>query len=838
MFVYIWILALWTFPRMTLGLEKYVIDTEEQWKQWSYPSGGVVEITPDGWVKVGYVRKDINACLDAPTFSYKWLGRKIKGGVKVGSNKDDGKKIIDGDTTTYWAPDPEDELKDWWVDIDLGRLVTAKKIRLIFAKGRTPFPEFRIYVSKHLQKYSKLPKILEYDLIAKTVKPNTERVFEVNFDSEKDRQGNPLMGRYIQNVRIVFDKKVDDPGLAEVEVITPGENIALKTLERGGRIKYGGRMTKVEQIFDGLIWTGSTVTLAGADWLQQDVWCNWDLGATFWVDAMRFTSEGGYVGRRSDLEGFRIYVSDGTEAPMSPAEAWKVDGKDVVWERIADVNNKVSPPRLNFDIKFPEPKKIRYIFFHHYYGTGYWATRASAGGYIWEFQIFGEGFIPGVTLTSPLIDLGTVNNITSISWDAVTPPGTKIEIRTRTGERVKEITRYFDKAGNEMTKEQYERLPRFRQGPIKKEKIPVETYWSKWSPVYERPGARFASPSPSRYLLIEVKLSSERPDVAPSLNSITLFYSKAAGSRLFAEVTPKVAAPGKPEKFRIVVRKRMYEGEAISWYDRWGRKITEKRWWSLPSRSRGPVVEERTHWYDKDGNEITKEEWEELKPKQRGKVEQTQDEITGFNQVLIKTPSKAEDVQLWIGGNAVPPEKFGVEARWDSLIVELPRLVFTPEDSVEIEFSCVPFFNGTLFEVFVAGTPGGWQMIHPDPAVKNATTVMLPSLTEEGGLIRNLDISPRVITPNSDGRNDEIDISFTVSRVEGLRSIKVEIYNLKGELIKEIYKTLGTSGNYRIKWDGRDGSGDMVLPGIYVCEVSVDGDAVKDRAGKSIVVVY
>jgi len=97
-------------------------------------------------------------------------------------------------------------------------------------------------------------------------------------------------------------------------------------------------MTKVEEIFDGLIWTGSTVTLAGADWLRQHVWCNWDLGATFWVDAMRFTSEGPYVGRRSDLEGFRIYVSDGTEAPMSPAEAWKVDGRDVVWERVADVD--------------------------------------------------------------------------------------------------------------------------------------------------------------------------------------------------------------------------------------------------------------------------------------------------------------------------------------------------------------------------------------------------------------------------------------------------------------------------------------------------------------------
>ena len=838
MYVYLGILVLWALPKVASGIERYVIGTEEQWKQWSYPSGGVVEIAPDGWVKVGHVRKDINACLDAHTFSYKWLGRKIKGGVKAGSNRGDGGKIIDGDTTTYWAPDPEDDLENWWVDIDLGRLVTAKKIRLIFADGKTPFPEFRIYVSKHLPKYAKLQKILEYDLVAKTVKPNTERIFEHNFDSEKDRHGNPLMGRYIHNVRIIFDKKVEDPGLAEVEVITPGENIALKTLERGGRIKYGGRMTKVEQIFDGLIWTGSTVTLAGADWLEQRVWCNWDLGATFWVDAMRFTSEGPYIGWRSDLEGFRIYVSDGTEAPMSPAEAWEVDGRDVVWERIADVDNKVSPPRLNFDIKFPKPKRIRYIFFHHYYGTGYWATRASAGGYIWEFQIFGEGFIPGVTLTSPLIDLGTMNNITSISWDADTPPGTKLEIRTRTGERVKEITRYFDKAGNEMTKEQYEMLPKFRQGPIKKEKIPVETYWSKWSPVYERPGARFASPSPSRYLLIEVKLLSERPDVAPSLNSITLFYSKAAGSGLFAKVNPRVAAPGRPERFHVVVRKRMYEGEAISWYDRWGRKVTEEYWRNLSLRNRGPVVEERVHWYNKDGNEITKEEWEELKPGQRGKVEQSQDEITGFNQVLIKTPSKAEDVRLQIGGNSVPPEEFGVETRGDSLILNSPRLVFTPEDSVEVEFSCIPFFNSTLFEVFVAGTPGGWQMVHPDPVVKNATTVMLPSLTEEGALIRNLNISPRVITPNGDGCNDKAEISFTVSKVEGLRQVSVGIYRLNGELVMEIYKGLGTSGNYKLSWDGGDRSGEMMAPGVYLCKVTVDGDAVKDRVNRTVVVIY
>ncbi|MBI4531835.1 MAG: hypothetical protein HY709_09990 [Candidatus Latescibacteria bacterium] len=253
------------------------------------------------------------------------------------------------------------------------------------------------------------------------------------------------------------------------------------------------------------------------------------------------------------MNGFKLYVSDGAETVHSRGTVWQVDGRNIVWDQVADVKNDHTPPLLNFDITFP-PRRVRYIFLHHFYGSGWYFSRgAGGGGRIFEMQIFGGGSIPGVTLTSPMIDLGTTKNVTKVSWKGDFPGDTRLLVRTRTGDNIAEIKRYYNRGGKEITKGEYDQLPRFQRGEV--QSIPVPTPdWSDWSPVYARSGDRFLSPSPRRYALIEATMLSEDPTVSPTLDALSLTFSNPVANVLFGDVKPNITEPGTSEAFLFSIR--------------------------------------------------------------------------------------------------------------------------------------------------------------------------------------------------------------------------------------------------------------------------------------------
>ena len=93
------------------------------------------------------MRKNVNAALDAHTFSL-----VAQGGVEAGSNQADARLLIDGDPGTSWGPDVENSpLKDWWVTLNLGRLVVVQKIVVRFAEEGMgdPLLQFKVLVWRH-----------------------------------------------------------------------------------------------------------------------------------------------------------------------------------------------------------------------------------------------------------------------------------------------------------------------------------------------------------------------------------------------------------------------------------------------------------------------------------------------------------------------------------------------------------------------------------------------------------------------------------------------------------------------------------------------------------------
>ena len=75
-------------------------------------------------------------------------GDTLTGGIlTAGSNREQASMVIDGDLDTYWESDLDQPLDDWWIDIDLGRTVIAKRIVVRFADTGDPFLKFRVLVS-------------------------------------------------------------------------------------------------------------------------------------------------------------------------------------------------------------------------------------------------------------------------------------------------------------------------------------------------------------------------------------------------------------------------------------------------------------------------------------------------------------------------------------------------------------------------------------------------------------------------------------------------------------------------------------------------------------------
>ena len=90
---------------------------------------------------------------------------------------------MDGDLETYWQPDTSTPLRDWWVQIDLGRIVSANKIVLKFVGEDLgdPFLQFGVSTSQGEQ----LVGPLLFRKRFRTNKPiKNERVFEVDLTKQ------------------------------------------------------------------------------------------------------------------------------------------------------------------------------------------------------------------------------------------------------------------------------------------------------------------------------------------------------------------------------------------------------------------------------------------------------------------------------------------------------------------------------------------------------------------------------------------------------------------------------------------------------------------------------
>ena len=371
----------------------------------------------------------------------------------------------------------------------------------------------------------------------------------------------------------VFEPLLLEPGakLTEVEVEAIGDNISLGMLDRGGGIDIVVDLGKTDEavplgnsraMVDGDFyqrWRHGTASRGQDDILAHMIF---DLGAVYWLDQVRIIGgvvvRSGFGGgittshfisrRRWGLRFYEMMTSDGSLSPDG-TRVWTkhFSGEAPISERsrgLVDHHFELIPARY---------VRVFWKFWDTNCGSDGVDFSCAAGGATDEFQIYGIGHPREVALKSGLIDLGGDKNLNSIEWGADTPPGTRVEIRSRTGNELIETLTYLDRNGREITQRKWEKTPSSLRGAVDTS-FAIGSGWSPWSKIYGFSGEAFQSPSPRSYMELEVKLVSDFPETAANLDFLAINFTDPLASAAVGEITPVVVDPGVTTEFTYYLR--------------------------------------------------------------------------------------------------------------------------------------------------------------------------------------------------------------------------------------------------------------------------------------------
>jgi hypothetical protein len=771
------LLALWAG---TIWAEMLTFDSAAQWQTWQMPYG-LVQIGQDGALGPVKFRKEINAVADAHLFTHATQKRGVvSGGIwAAGTRPGEAVKIIDGDPQTWWKPDPLAPREDWVVDIDLGRAVLARQIRLKFPdrEGARPFRQFTVYVSTGAR-IQATEDVFEFIPVYRTTQPNqatsiaiplsylgtdSTLVLDEGMDVDLAYESGYQV---IQYISIVVEQQSQDAALAEVEVLAVGDNISLGTLQRGSFVN-GLVAVFPQNLFDADMNTFGMVTSGyegegsnQAGWKAAGVWWGVDLGAVFFIDELFFY----YQNRGEGVSGFIWFTSSsgpGHRILYSAGERAISSGLPVPEARdYTELLTHINPKGDGlFQIRYLfKPRPMRYLFWH---GTTHldWGEARTM-----ELMIFSSGYPAQVTLRSDFIDLGQLNGdrrpkvIKALHWDADLPSGTRLQLRSRSGNTMAPLYTFYDKKGEAVTEAKWNSLPKVVRGPIDTSMVIGED-WGEWSNVYQFSGESFKSESPRSIVQLEMILSTDHPRVAPLVRSLSIEYEDALLQEARGSVHPRQARPNQDTRFTY------------------------------------------TLWPSADAGD------------------------RGFDLLRFTIPNLAgiKDVAVRLGDQEIAPAQ--VAAMADSLFITLPQKI--KGDSLQIDFTTRVLQNATVFSLDLGDgeRPGLWQSVAP--ATRRSNVVLLPELAGSQRLISDLEVSSSVFTPNGDGVNDLLTIRFVAFKVQEAEP-QLRIYDLAGRLIAHLAPVAVSGAHHTFSWMGRDLHNALVAPGIYVCHIGLGAQAGQD----------
>ena len=973
--------------------DEVVVERASHWQQWSIPTH-LARVHEDGSVRAHALRTVFNV-LDDPEFrrpiviskpeprigtidstmQFDVFGEPLRntlnhlvfdywvrpGISRVGSNPQLAANILDGDPTTFWEPDPRDPIEQWWIEVDLGRVVPVERLKLQFVDESLgdPFLRFILLLSDRQSALLHEPNSrIGFELFISQDAPNTTQrtyIFESEHTSpelppatgvvsdkrlaEGLRRSPAWTGRKIETIRIVItntrggraeqiaqeawealpeaergdivyfardvagrEEPVDEatyrametqrqgrrdyyrrelPRLAEVEAHGWGDNLSINLIENGGSYALTTDGTNTRLLFDGDAGTGFSHQIRNPKNPTANV-LTIDMGGVVRLAQIRLvgTSERGYIMRAST--GERDAQGNLKWRRISPEER----ERNVFVGHFLDIADIQEPPVLT---RFLDMITIGHV------PPGFRATGPGGTGHMnqfWsvhqELMLLAAGAPAEVVLESGLIELPGLVALGEVRWEASTPPGTDVEIRTRTGDQLLQQIRYFDKTGNQKTAAEYKTLAGFLKGPSDTTVV-VGPGWSPWSQRYLQPGDLATSPGLRRFMQIQARLKSSSQN-APALHRIAVALHQPVAQRLRAEVWPTAAAAGVLDTFALYVQPNFLQRPAavrspgfdqlvlraeppfaLKFVDaalgteaelstetplEWDGELRvraegDSLWLEFPQTVQGAPAEVLAPVYYRsvdpgdevptglDRNLLTFTSHRLLPEAEQGAVryfrrlatgglaevdEAAYDALGADEQGPVryfrKVVGLGDQVPFDAAGDSLDRQSYGRLGRQRGWVVGRGRLL-------RVRFAGRVYLQGTRLQVAVRqsqpATP--WQLADGGDATALSPAKGL-SIGAQGAraTIDDIAIAPNPFTPNGDGINEAAAIGFSLFRVQAMRPLTIELYTLAGRQVRQLAGR-ATGGPQQFRWDGKDEAGQVVPPGLYLCQIAVEADA-------------
>ena len=310
--------------------------------------------------------------------------------------------------------------------------------------------------------------------------------------------------------------------------------------------------------------------------------------------------------------------------------------------------------------------------------------------------------------------------------------------------------------------------------------------WSGWSAWNPDPVTRLTVPEPRRFLQFRLRMRTPDPFVSPQLDSLVFFYNRGplAATDAVASIAPSLVSIGVDSTFTYSLDLEIGDDDA------------------------------------------------------------------GVQRLVILTPWPAQlDIPAVSGDVGI--DAAGTYATADSLII-----AFDPPISASLELE-IPFttrllaashqFQGLLYAPDSNSPLSVQQREGVDPLTGEPFTVVSAATSFALSILSDVRPFPAVFSPNEDGINDRFSLGFILGRVSDA-PVQVGIHDLGGSLVRTLpeqrldagYYAPGPGGRTQLpfSWDGRDQSGELLPPGLYLYRLVVDIEPDAETAAGLVGMVY
>ena len=698
----------------------------------------------------------------------------------AGAARSTAARAFDGDLATSWSPPPGTDPEDWWLEIDLGQVFPVQQIRLRFADSAPPLPFFNLSLSKGERFINSANVVVEGTLLyshSERFAFNEGRDVTIDLDDE-----------LVQVLRIEATREMTGaPALAEIQIKAFGDNIAFNLIANGGTVDVEAAIVAVAGVpsvmFDGdlsTMWRVNPLAKGSSGGSETFGDYRIDLGATYWIDSIWLLGEPLGIPPRLRLAyanflSYKLQYSDGSLAP---------DGS-LAWQALAsippDPRNFFDVRNFRHDVPLIAARYLRLIYptsqGGNIIGGGLSGSAFDSTGRLDGLGLVSEFQVYGEGYPARVILRSPVIDLGS-NWNLT---AVEWEIDAPLGAQFTLRSRTGDHVVEEMRyfdKNGKEVTKRRYEKLIASFRGPIETTL--------QPGDGWSVWS-EEYLRTGTRFRSPSPRRYVQLEAELRADNPQAGIALDALAliySRPLARTAVGEVHPALVS----PGEQ-----------TDFTYFLRPEFAR---------------------------------------DSQGFEAIALEASVPLAFRGLQIDGAAIDAE---VEQTNAGLRLHLPERIAAAE-RVELGFAATVFQNNTRFRAFLerkSGLDTLRQQVDPGDAISDLEGAGdAVSLPVDGSLLTRLDMGAGVLTPNGDGVNDALAISFDVLKVIDARPIEARVYDLRGQLVRTLRDAAGVAGHYRLIWDGRGDSGALAPPGLYLFRLQIAGDSATRTLVRSVGLSY